>query len=193
MDRQMLRMSSWNCGTERNQCLKTQLTNNKDADSHISVEWGFLITAWSAAELRQALPCKNVATTNSENQNSQSFQKLAICVLEASALLQYFTKLRLHSLSKDINVCAGCSSKAEQGIANYKSSCWSEKQGLAQVLIATPESCSSEMYAMNWREQMTQLTQKQCLVFQCYIYLAKVPSKAADMIFIACKNDAKIF
>lgn len=67
------------------------------------------------------------------------------------------------------------------------------KQGLAQVLIATPESCSSEMYAMNWKKQMTQFLQKQSLVFLCYIYLAEVPSKAADMIFIACKNDAKLF
>lgn len=69
-----------------------------------------------------------MATTNSENQISQSFQKLGICGLEASALLQYFTnlltitKLRLCSLSKDINVSADCSSKVEQGIVNYKSS-----------------------------------------------------------------------
>lgn len=48
------------------------------------------------------------------------------------------------------------------------------------------------MYAMNCKKQMTHFMQKQCLVFQCYIYLAKVPWKAADMIFIAGKNDAKL-
>lgn len=45
---------------------------------------------------------------------------------------------------------------------------------------SSPSSCENQ-------------SSQHCLTFQCCIYLAKVPSKAVDTIFIARKNDAKLF